>query len=60
MKDKYYCPKCDERHSYDEGFDSYYCAKCNEYLEPVCGDETCTFCALRPDKPLKRKKNETL
>lgn len=45
------CQKCTKPSQYDDTYDSYYCQFCVIWLTPLCGDEACDFCFLRPDKP---------
>ncbi len=35
-----------------EKSDAYYEVKTGKYLEPVCGDPECHFCASRPNIPV--------
>lgn len=34
-----------------ERYDAYYCGPCDEWAEEKCGNETCEFCAWRPERP---------
>lgn len=48
------CKNNHYRH-YSEYYDTYWCCKCDKWLEPVCGDDDCTFCIDRPGKPSNSK-----
>jgi len=37
----------------DKRRDAYYCQLCGRWIEPVCGDQGCGFCAGRPGRKVK-------
>ena len=45
------CQTCGEPGARNEQHDAYACAKCDEWLELMCLDRQCEFCANRPEKP---------
>jgi hypothetical protein len=45
------CARCNALCSRNERHDAYFCAACDEWLESVCDDADCEFCAGRPEKP---------
>jgi hypothetical protein len=45
------CPQCGREADHCSEYDSYYCEVCDIWLDPVCGDPNCMFCAHRPEKP---------
>ena len=45
------CPQCGREADHCSEYDSYYCEVCDIWLDPVCGDPNCIFCAHRPEKP---------
>lgn len=47
------CPHPDQVR-YDETHDAYYCATCDIWLEPLCEDPGCPFCASIPLRPSQR------
>jgi hypothetical protein len=54
---KWICEKHKEVYWYDETYDAFYCPYCNEWEEGTCTDPNCVYdCALRPKRPLKKKK----
>lgn len=42
---------CGDVQGYSARWDAYFCDACDVWLEAGCDDETCAFCALRPEKP---------
>lgn len=42
---------CDHGSSYCERYDSDFCPVCLEWLDDLCGDENCSFCGCRPERP---------
>lgn len=46
------CPICNRPQSRSDKYDAYYCKHCNIWLEPVCGNRNCEFCAARPRNPI--------
>ena len=36
---------------YSEEWDAFYNTDTNEWLESVCNDPTCEYCATRPERP---------
>lgn len=36
---------------YNDKFDAAFCVQCDKWIEPVCGNRDCIFCAERPEKP---------
>lgn len=49
MKCNYLC-----NFEYNEKYDAYFCRKHNEWKEKKCGDEKCSFCHDRPEKPVSK------
>jgi hypothetical protein len=59
------CPRCviasklgldDQCHTvFNSTHDAAYCTKHNIWVEPLCEDPSCKFCATRPTKPLDKK-----
>ena len=50
------CVHCGTMRVYSEEYDSYYCSKCLYWLERICLDRFCQFCADRPKYPVKNQK----
>jgi hypothetical protein len=46
-----YCIHCHTHRVYSEKYDAYYCPKCVFWLEKICPDRKCEFCANRPKYP---------
>lgn len=42
---------CDHGSSYCDRYDSDFCPVCLEWLDDLCGDENCSFCGGRPERP---------
>ncbi len=49
------CPFCGRQKAYSMRYDAYYCPPCDLWLEEVCGDPECEFCAGRPERPSQAK-----
>ena len=47
-----YCKSCGYELILYELYDSEFCPQCNEWKANVCGDDSCTYCKERPEKPL--------
>lgn len=45
------CYDCCVIGEYNSQYDAYYCANCREWLEEICWDPLCEFCADRPIRP---------
>jgi len=45
------CSHCGIRKVYILNYDTYACLNCDLWLEKICGDADCEFCAGRPDRP---------
>ncbi|MCR5122476.1 MAG: hypothetical protein K6B74_08675 [Ruminococcus sp.] len=46
------CPFCGGNNIFDIAmYDAKFCMDCDKWLEDVCGDPECTFCAQRPYSP---------
>lgn len=43
------CPHGDM--DFNDRYDAYYCAICNIWLEPLCDESDCPFCARIPLRP---------
>lgn len=43
---------CGAKRSYDEKHDTYFCDACNWWLEAMCSDNSCEYCAARSERPL--------
>ena len=54
-KSKNECPICNRKKSHSEKYDADFCKHCNIWLEPVCGNRNCEFCATRPRNPVKNQ-----
>lgn len=53
------CEKCGSEKKYSQKYDAFYCESCDIWLEKLCADWDCEFCANRPEKPsLVRNHNE--
>jgi late competence protein required for DNA uptake (superfamily II DNA/RNA helicase) len=52
------CYNCGTQRAYSDKYDAYYCPKCVFWLEKICPDRKCEFCANRPKYPDLKK--ETL
>lgn len=46
------CPHCKRKAIYHDVVDSFLCAQCNCWLESVCKDPDCNYCAERLATPL--------
>ena len=46
---------CGASYLYNEEYDAYYCEYCDVWVEDGCGDDECTFCHSRPEKPSQVK-----
>ena len=46
------CCSCEHEYLYCEKYDSDYCPVCLEWRDDTCGEEKCTICKKRPDKPI--------
>lgn len=46
------CPICNRPKERSEKYDAYFCKYCNIWLEGVCGNRNCEFCASRPRNPI--------
>jgi hypothetical protein len=46
------CPHCASAQVYYDDYDAFFCPVCNVWLEPACGDPSCSFCAGRPSMPI--------
>ena len=55
-----YPATCGHTAVYAERYDAYFCPVENTWLDTVCGDDACDFCAGRPDKPLTGPLDEPL
>ena len=40
-----------EKISLNINYDCFYCKECDKWLENSCGDESCSYCLSRPEKP---------
>jgi hypothetical protein len=47
------CPICNRPQKHSKRYDAFYCEDCNIWLEPVCGNRNCEFCANRPKNPVR-------
>ena len=46
------CPLCGRDNIFQIAvYDAKFCMDCDKWLEDVCGDPACTFCANRPYSP---------
>lgn len=43
---------CEHEYLYCEKYDSEYCPVCLEWRDDTCGEEKCTICKKRPDRPI--------
>lgn len=48
------CKSCNKNLYFFRFYDSYICANCNKWESDKCGEDSCDFCAIRPDKPISR------
>lgn len=48
-------PKCptvaEHKIEYCEEFDSYGCFECDQWVDSLCSDVMCGYCAKRPSRP---------
>lgn len=47
------CPLCKSKGKLNKKYESCYCKKCNMWISKKCGDEYCSFCNGRPEKPFE-------
>ena len=53
------CPTCAEVVEYVERFDAYWCHRCAVWTEERCSDDSCRYCARRPEvyvRPARRER----
>ena len=48
---KVICAACGCELTRNEKHDANFCKVCDKWAENKCGDDTCYYCADRPDKP---------
>lgn len=49
------CEDCGSIIIYYDKYDNEFCPCCNKWLSAPCGDLSCTYCGIRPIKPLEIK-----
>lgn len=49
---------CGSETLYDAAHDAYFCGRSGTWLEAMCTDERCSYCAKRPDDAPRPKKSK--